>query len=225
MRLPPKPPNRAAASVSTGRANSGRAARRPDGGYLQESTMIPSGEPFSLDQIVAELSEPLLRYFCRYVGERAVAEDLRQETLTRIARGLPGFSGRASLKTWAFAIATRVAADHFREPANRVDIVEVDELADSPDGDPLIEQRLIVDEMNACLRQVIESLPEDYRAALVLHDLEGMSAEQTAEICGCSLPAAKIRIHRARLRLREALQDACVFYHDSDNVFRCDHKP
>jgi len=184
----------------------------------------PSATP-AFAQIADELSEPLLRYFERYVGKRAVAEDLRQETLTRIARGLPGFSGRASLKTWAFAIATRVAADHFREPANRVDIVEVDELADSPDGDRPIDQRLIVDEMNACVRQVIDSLPEDYRAALVLHDLEGMSAKHTAEICGCSLPTAKIRIHRARLRLREALQDACVFYRDGDNVFRCDHKP
>jgi len=187
--------------------------------------MNTSGAAPAFAQIADQLSEPLLRYFERYVGERAVAEDLRQETLTRIVRGLPTYSGRASLKTWAFAIATRVAADHFRAPANRVNIVEVDELADLPDGDCPIDQRLIVDEMNACVRQVIDSLPEDYRAALVLHDLEGLSAEQTAEICGCSLPTAKIRIHRARLRLREALQDACVFYRDSDNVFRCDHKP
>lgn len=186
--------------------------------------MEPPSEPPALGQIAEELSEPLLRYLGRHVGQRAVAEDLLQETLVRIARGLPGFAGRGSLKTWAFTIATRVAADHFRQPANRVHIVEVDESAEVWDGDRTVDQRLVIDEMNACVRQVIDSLPEDYRAALVLHDLEGLTAGQTAEICGCSLPTAKIRIHRARLRLREALQQACDFYRDSDNVLRCDRK-
>jgi RNA polymerase sigma-70 factor, ECF subfamily len=78
--------------------------------------------------------------------------------------------------------------------------------------------------MNACVRGVIDSLPAEYRAALVLHDLEGLSAQQTAEICDCSIEAAKMRIHRARLRLQEALQGQCDFYRDPQNVFRCDRK-
>jgi len=181
--------------------------------------------PSPLEQGVQQLSEPLLRYLRRYVGEPAVAEDLLQETLIRIARGLPSFAGRASVKTWAFSIATRVAADHFRQPANRVHMVEVDESVELSDGERTVDQRLVIDEMNACVRQVIDSLPEDYRAALILHDLEGLTAVQTAEICGCSLATAKIRIHRARLRLREALQHECDFYRDTDNVLRCDRKP
>jgi RNA polymerase sigma-70 factor (ECF subfamily) len=80
------------------------------------------------------------------------------------------------------------------------------------------DQRIVLDEMNVCIRRVIDSLPEDYRAALVLHDLEGLTAPQIAEICSCSLPIAKIRIHRARNRLREALQQQCEFYRDSDNI-------
>lgn len=180
--------------------------------------------PEEIDQIAQEFSGPLLRYLERYVGNRAVAEDLLQETLIRIARGLPGFAGRASLKTWAFSIATRVAADHFRQPANRVHIVEIDESAELSDGERAADERLVVDEMNACVRQVLDSLPGDYRAALVLADLEGLTAAQIAEICGCSLPAAKIRIHRARLRLRKALQQECDFYRDPNNVLRCDRK-
>jgi RNA polymerase sigma-70 factor, ECF subfamily len=186
--------------------------------------MQTGSEAPSLRQIAEELSAPLLRYLERYVGDRAVAEDLLQETLIRIDRGLPGFEGRASVKTWAFSIATRIAADHFRQPANRVHIVDVDESASLPDGDRTADQRLVIDEMNACVRQVIDSLPEDYRAALVLHDLEGLTAAQTAEICGCSVPTAKIRIHRARVRLKEALRQECVFYRDPDNVLRCDRK-
>jgi RNA polymerase sigma-70 factor, ECF subfamily len=179
----------------------------------------------SFPELAQELSQPLLRYLQRYVGDRAVADDLVQETLIRMARGLPAFTGRASIKTWAFSIATRVAADYFREPDRRIHIVDVNEAMAMPDTDRAIDERVVVDEMNACVRQVIDSLPDDYRAALVLHDLEGLTAQQTAEICGCSLASAKIRIHRARLRLGEALQQQCEFYRDSDNVFRCDRKP
>ena len=75
------------------------------------------------------------------------------------------------------------------------------------------------------MRQVIDGLPEEHRAALVLHDLEGMTAQETAEICGCTLATAKIRIHRARRRLKEALQRQCEFYRDDQDVLRCDRKP
>ncbi len=179
----------------------------------------------SAAQISEELSEPLRRYLVRYVGDPSLADDLLQETLIRIARGLPGFAGRASLKTWAFSIATRVAADHFRQPIHRVRIVDVDESLELVDRDLAVDQRLVIDEMNACVRQVIDSLPEEYRAALVLHDLEGLTASETAEVCGCSVATSKIRIHRARLRLREALLEKCDFYRDGDNVFRCEPKP
>lgn len=183
-----------------------------------------SGQSPPFRQVAEELSGPLLRYLGRYVGDRSLAEDLLQETLIRISRGLSGFAGRAELKTWAFSIATRVAADHFRQPANRVSIVDVAESPEPPDSERSVEQRLVVDEMNACVRRVIDSLPEDYRAALVLHDLEGLTAAQTAEIAGCELPTAKIRIHRARLRLAEALRQECEFYRDDENVLRCDPK-
>jgi RNA polymerase sigma-70 factor (ECF subfamily) len=183
-----------------------------------------SRRPPSLGQIAEELSPSLLRYLRRYVGDPDLAEDLLQETLVRIARGLPSFGGRAQLKTWAFSIATRVAADHYRQPANRVRIVDVAEAPDVPDPDPSVEQRLVVDEMSVCVRQVIDSLPEGYRAALVLHDLEGLSAAQTAEISDCSLATAKIRIHRARRRLAAAMREQCEFYRDADNVLRCNPK-
>jgi RNA polymerase sigma-70 factor (ECF subfamily) len=78
--------------------------------------------------------------------------------------------------------------------------------------------------MNACIRQVIDSLPEAYREALLLHDLEEFTLEQAAEISECSVASVKIRIHRARLRLKEALEKQCSFYRAPDGVFRCDRK-
>ena len=176
-------------------------------------------------QLAQEVAQPLLRYLQRYVGDEAVADDLLQETLIRIARGLPDFAGRASAKTWAFSIATHVAADYFRRPERRLRIVAVEEAESAANSDASIDEQLVVDEMQACVRQVIDLMPEDYRAALVLHDLEGLSTPEIAEICGCSLATAKIRIHPAWLRLKQALKHTCEFYRDSENVFRCDRKP
>ncbi len=177
----------------------------------------------AFEDVAEELSDPLRRYLQRLVGDPATADDLLQETLLRIARALPEFEGRSSVKTWAFTIATRVATDHFRSPQNRTQIIDIDET--SPVDDAAIEKELIIDEMSSCVREVIDSLPEDYRTAIVLHDLEGQTAAKVAEIVGCSVATAKIRIHRGRRRLQQALNEECTFYRDEDNVFRCDRKP
>ena len=177
-----------------------------------------------IDDVLAEMAQPVLRYLERYVGNPSTARDLQQETLIRIARGYADFAARSSLKTWAFSIANRVAADYFRHPDRQARIVELDDADEIASPEAEIGRRLIEDEMNACVRQVIDSLPDIYRAALILHDLEGMSLEQTALVCECSLANAKIRIHRARNRLRDALNRQCAFYHDDDGVYRCDRK-
>jgi RNA polymerase sigma-70 factor (ECF subfamily) len=89
---------------------------------------------------------------------------------------------------------------------------------------PACARPIEVDEMNTCVRGIIDGLPSDCRTALVLHDLEGLTAAETARVCGCSLATAKIRIHRARRRLRQALEMQCTFYRDRDGVVRCDRK-
>jgi len=186
--------------------------------------MDPEPSRFAFEDVMQELSGPLRRYLERLVGNRATADDLLQDTLLKIARALPEFEGRSSVKTWAFTIATRVATDHFRRPHNRAKMVEVDETGPVHALDAEIDKRLVIDEMSSCVRGIIDNLPEDYRTALVLHDLEGLTAAQVAEIAGCSLATAKIRIHRARRRLKEALNQECSFYRDEENVFRCDRK-
>jgi RNA polymerase sigma-70 factor (ECF subfamily) len=176
----------------------------------------------SVETFLAEVAQPVLRYLERFVGNRAVAEDLQQETLIRITRGYADFAHRSAGKTWAFSIANRVAADYFRQPDRRLQIVEIDEALDMVDPEREINERVIESEMNQCVRKVIDSLAETYRAALILYELEGLSIEQTAQTCLCSVATAKIRIHRARRRLKEALSQQCTFYHDDEGIYRCD---
>lgn len=181
------------------------------------------GQP-AIEGIARDLEQPIMRYLERYVGDCIVAEDLWQETLMRMNKGLSSFAGRSSIKTWAFSIGRRVAVDYFRHPGRKTRIVELNEVAELIDSDRAIDERFVVDEMNECVRQVIASLPDAHREALILHDLEGLSGDQIAGICDCSVASTKIRIHRARLRLREALNKQCEFYRDPDSVLRCDHK-
>jgi|GEM_PF-200605 len=193
--------------------------------FVESDMSENPSESSSLEKVIGTLSVPLERYLERMVGNSTTAEDLLQETLFKISRGLPAFKEESSLKTWAFSIATRVAADYFRRPSTKSRVVDIEEVDELSDGDFDVDDRLIMEDMNACIREVIDSLPEDYRAALVLHDLEGLSASATAVICGCTLATAKIRIHRARARLKRALEKECSFYHNRDNVLHCDRKP
>ena len=179
---------------------------------------------FRSDALAREHSAPLLRHLQRQVGDAEVAADLLQETLLRASRGFDSFAGRSSPKTWLYAIASNVVVDHLRQPLRQQKIVAIEEAADVADGSVALDDRVEVDEMNACVRDVIDSLPPDYRTALILHDLEGMDGAQTAEVLGISLGATKVRIHRARARLKEALQKSCGFYRDSESVFRCERR-
>lgn len=179
-------------------------------------------EPMQAD--FRELGAAVTSYIRRYCGDEQLAQDLGQETLLRVSRSLPKFDGRSSLKTWAISIAHRVVSDHYRRSARSLSVVSFDDDMELVDATPEMDQRFIIDEMNTCVREVIDTLPEAFRAALILRDLEGLSTAEVAEICNCSLATAKIRIHRARKRLEEALGNTCEFYSDADDVLRCDRK-
>jgi len=177
----------------------------------------------SFEDVIEDLGPALRSYLERMVGDRVLADDLFQEMSIKIAGGLPGFEGRSTIKTWAFRIAHRVCLDHFRKSSSKqnfLEFVEEEHAASELEQDDAI----VIDEMSDCIRGVIDSLPPDYRTALVLHDLEGLTAADVARVSECSVATAKIRIHRARKRLRAALQDQCRFYHDRDQVLRCDRK-
>jgi len=177
----------------------------------------------SFEEVMKDLGPVLRSYLVRMAGDPVLADDLYQDTSIRIAQGLPGFEGRSTVKTWAFKIAHRVCIDYFRRSSSKQTFLEfLEEDHAAPDLEH--DEAVVIDEMNDCIREVIDSLPPDYRTALVLHDLEGLTGEEVARISDCSLATAKIRIHRARKRLRAALKDQCCFYRDRDQVLRCDRK-
>jgi RNA polymerase sigma factor (sigma-70 family) len=93
------------------------------------------------------------------------------------------------------------------------------------DEKPATTQKLIRGEMNHCIREVVYTLPEDYRSVILLSEFEDMTDREIAEAIGISLGAVKIRLHRARAKLQEALIKTCNFERDEQNEFVCERKP
>jgi RNA polymerase sigma-70 factor, ECF subfamily len=176
----------------------------------------------------------VLRYLARMAGE-AEAEDLAQEVFAKVSRSLGNFRGDADVSTWVYRIATNTALDRIRrrgKPTDSVDpslvdatvIAESDRNVWTDEIRDTLEGQVIRDEMNACIREVINRLPENYRTVIILGDLEGFQDKEIAEILGLSLRNAKVRLHRARIQLRETLAKACVFYRSEENELACDRK-
>jgi RNA polymerase sigma-70 factor (ECF subfamily) len=164
----------------------------------------------------------LLRYLSRLIGE-SDAEDLTQETFVKVHQALRSFRGESQLSTWLYRIATNTALDRMRQPSfRRVEQVSLAEEGEEAmildrvrlsDGQkPPIEKELIRDEMNDCIRGYIDRLPDDYRTVLVLSEWEGLRNQQIADILGITLDVVKIRLHRAKAKLKRELESHCEFY-------------
>ena len=184
------------------------------------------------NEIFDEYHPRILRYLTRIVGPDD-AEDLSQEVFDKISRGLGRFQGRSRLSTWIYRIATNTAIDRSRSTAYRYekghDSFE-DEKSHESSGvtavkaSPVTDQLVIRKEMSDCVNEFIDNLPPDYRTVIVLCELEGFANKEIAEILGISLENVKIRLHRARIRLKKALQEGCDFYYTERDTLACDRK-
>ncbi len=192
-------------------------------------TQSQEGHLPNFADVFDEYQRPIYNYLLRMTQNQAEAEDLTQETFIRVHRGLPNFRGEASLSTWIYRIATNVSLDHFRRNVTRqakaalsLEEMESDRewLVDETSSSP--EQLAAQSEMSACVQRFIQRLPPDYRTVLVLHDLQNLKNREVADVLDLSLSTVKIRVHRARNKLRAALNAGCDFAHDERNVFVCE---
>lgn len=195
----------------------------------QERAPGPLSEEF--DRLHSEHRPQILRYLTRMTRDASVAEELAQETFLRVSRGLDGFRGKSSPVTWIYRIATNACLDHWRRERSRASNPEEAARVGAPLSPgtgqaPALPDRLLEQsEMGDCIRGFIDSLPPDYRAAIILHDLEGLTNPEIANVLGCSLETAKIRTHRGRERLSVLLSEHCRFEYSDQAVLQCDRKP
>jgi RNA polymerase sigma-70 factor, ECF subfamily len=163
----------------------------------------------------------VLRYLARLVGE-GEAEDLTQAVMLKVSEALPDFRGDSSVSTWIYRIATNTALDRLRsKPAPA--LAETD--LESGEQSTSAESAAIREEMNTCIREFIERLPDNYKTVMVLSELEGFKNDEIAAILDLTLDTVKIRLHRARAKLRKDLEAGCSFHRDERDELACDRKP
>jgi RNA polymerase sigma-70 factor (ECF subfamily) len=151
------------------------------------------------------------RFLAHLVHARE-AEDLTQETYLRAMRALPRFAARSSARTWLYAIARRVAADHLRavgaRPRSAV-LADWESAADAARPGHRFEEQV-------ALRDLLDGLAPDRRLAFVATQVLGLSYAEAAEVCDCPIGTVRSRVARARDDLVRALQSQPV----SDDRFR-----
>ena len=184
-------------------------------------------------EVYAMLYPKIERYLSNLVGKDE-AEDLAQTVFLKVHDGLKDFRGEAKVSTWIYRIATNVAADRTRSASFResrrsdADLLKVAEAEDSNvwtrEKTPAVDQELVRREMTACIRSIVEQLPETSRAVILLSEFEGMKNREIAEVLGITLDTVKIRLVRGRAKLRDELQNQCNFYRDERNELACDWK-
>jgi RNA polymerase sigma-70 factor, ECF subfamily len=181
---------------------------------------------------LAEHRPLIRRHLLAMVHDPEAAEDLTQETYGRALAQLDSLRDPKAGLAWLYRIATNAALDRFRRKTPStvpfddvmVGVIEAAAANQRP-GISLIEEGLERSEMSACIQSYLQGLGDDYRVAILLHDVHGLTNPEVAAVVGCSLPTAKIRVHRAHERLRATLQGACDFHFDDRGVLVCGKKP
>lgn len=188
------------------------------------------GDESAFGTLVQRYNRAMVRLAMAYVPSRAVAEEVAQEAWLGMFVGLSRFRGSSSLKTWLFGILLNRAKTRGSRESRSVAFSNLGPKSDSSDGAEQLarlgrgrsarltvawqramrgwtpEDRLLSGELRLCLERAMAVLPPSQRAVIVLRDVEGWSSGEVCELLGITPENQRVRLHRARLRVREAVE-------------------
>lgn len=161
----------------------------------------------SWDEVVNNHSAKVFRLAYRLTGNKFDAEDLTQEVFVRVFKSLANFKP-GTLDGWLHRITTNLFLDQARRKQRiRFDALSEDATARLVGSDPGPERTFEFNNLDLDIAAALEALPPDFRAAVVLCDMEGLSYDEVAHALGIKLGTVRSRIHRGRAMLRESLAD------------------
>ena len=185
-----------------------RPAVDPDRATVYEAR---SGHAGAFERLVMQYQVRLVNYAAALVGDAGGGEDVAQEAFVRAWRGLGGFRGESSFKTWLYRIAANVARTHLERRGRQAPVFgrSLDDETGPPPGaeaaapETDAETALVTRE---AIDRALAELPEELRLALVLRDVEGLDYKEIASVTAAPIGTVESRIFRARRRMRALLR-------------------
>lgn len=182
---------------------------------------LQAGSEEAFAGLIARYHQSIYSLLARTVQDRADAADLTQEVFVKVFRGVRGFHGESSLRTWIYRIALREASNQRRWwMRHRQQEIPIDqEMAENESGQSMRLKELLVDpaespyevalheENRARVEAALRQVPEPFRTTLILRDIEGFVYEEVAEMQGVNLGTVKSRLVRGRAALKAILTD------------------
>lgn len=178
--------------------------------------MDPTNENF--DSIFKNYSAKVFAFVYSISNDWSLTEDITQETFIKAYKNIDSFRGESKLSVWLNKIAYNLFLDHSKKKTLQMSTLDDEFLTTKfTDMNSSLSREVEQKIMSECIRSKILLIPENYRAPLFL-DLQGYSNQEIANILDCSLGNVKIRLYRARNKMKEILGDDCSFYYDERNV-------
>lgn len=160
------------------------------------------------EKIWMEFSARLKHFILGRVSDKSVAEDILQDVFLKVHSRLDTFDGSDKIQNWLYRIARNAIIDYHRTHKTTEDLPK---MLPTPETDGIEKVR---QEIGSCLVPVIERLPQHYRQALKLSEIEGLPQKEVARQQGISVSGAKSRVQRGRNMVKEVLTDCCRFEFD-----------
>ncbi len=185
----------------------------PDAALVERLRRAEAG---AAEGLVDTYGDRVYRLARRITGNEQDAEEAVQDVFWSVVQKIDTFRGEALFGSWIYRITANAAYQKLRRAAHRRDEISLDQVLPilddghhhvDPSGDwsAKIDDPAIQSELRDVLASAIDELPANHRAVIVLHDVEGLSMAEVADVLGISLATAKTTAHRARLRLRKRL--------------------
>ena len=173
-------------------------------------TAARAGDPDAIDALLRRYQPSIYRFGLRMCHDEEDAKDVLQETLFAAARALHGFRGSSSLSTWLYSIARGFCIKQRRRskfaPKEELSLDSRSPALAVADPGPPLDEALANREVERAVEAAIRSLKPEWREVLLLRDVEGLTANEGAEVLGLRVEAVQSRLHRARAEVRSALK-------------------
>jgi RNA polymerase sigma-70 factor (ECF subfamily) len=200
---------------------------------------LRNGDEAAFISLVDRYHASIVRIATLYVHDRAIAEEIAQDTWLGVLKGIGRFEGRSALKTWIFQIMNNIARTRWERESRSLPFSALEDL-DGAGAEPAIEparfqpanhsqwpghwsaapqpwalspdEHFLRQELMSCIRKAIEALPDNQRLVIELRDINGWSSEEVCNAIALSETNQRVLLHRARSRVRRAIE----YYFEAD---------